>query len=55
MVETIADEVLVMRHGKVVERGLTEDLFNDPKEAYSQELLGAMSGPRGATVELGVG
>lgn len=55
VVRMIADEVLVMRHGKVVERGLTEDLFNDPKEAYSQELLGAMSGPRGATVELGVG
>lgn len=38
----LADRVLVMKNGKVVERGEVEAIFSDPKEKYTQELLGAV-------------
>ncbi|MEM1442087.1 MAG: dipeptide ABC transporter ATP-binding protein [Verrucomicrobiota bacterium] len=38
----LADRVLVMNDGKVVERGDVEDLFADPKEEYTQQLLSAV-------------
>ncbi len=38
----LADRVLVMNDGKVVERGPVEELFANPKEAYTQELLAAV-------------
>lgn len=42
----VADRVLVMKDGKIVERGDTKQVFNAPKEAYTQELIAAI--PRGA-------
>ncbi|MDF2374909.1 MAG: dipeptide ABC transporter ATP-binding protein [Verrucomicrobiales bacterium] len=38
----LADRVLVMKDGKVVERGDVEELFANPKEAYTRELLAAV-------------
>ena len=36
------DEVLVMRHGRVVEHGPVGDVLGAPSEAYTRELLGAV-------------
>ena len=45
VVRFIADEVLVMKDGEVVERNAVETLLSAPREAYTQRLLGAI--PRG--------
>lgn len=42
VVRAIADRVIVMHKGKIVESNDTESLFNDPKEAYTQKLLNAI-------------
>ncbi|HWL42025.1 MAG TPA: ATP-binding cassette domain-containing protein [Ilumatobacter sp.] len=39
LVRRIADETIVMRHGSVVERGLTQAIFDSPREAYTRLLL----------------
>ena len=41
VVRTLADEVLVMRDGRVVEHGPAEQIFEDPREAYTQALMKA--------------
>ena len=41
VVRTLADEVLVMRDGRVVEHGPAEQIFEDPQEAYTQALMKA--------------
>ncbi|WP_419907858.1 ABC transporter ATP-binding protein [Hoeflea sp.] len=41
VVRAITDRVLVMKSGKVVEEGLTEDVFRNPQHPYTQELLAA--------------
>ncbi|HEY6529656.1 MAG TPA: dipeptide ABC transporter ATP-binding protein [Cellvibrionaceae bacterium] len=40
MVRRYADEVAVMHQGRIVERGPVEVIFNNPQQAYTQELLG---------------
>ncbi len=39
MVSELADEVLVMYTGRVVEQGLTGEVFSNPKMPYTQSLL----------------
>lgn len=46
VVKTIADNVLVMRNGKVVERGTTQHIFDRPQESYTRDLLAAVPQPR---------
>jgi peptide/nickel transport system ATP-binding protein len=41
VVRNITDHVLVMKSGRIVEQGLTEDVFNTPKHPYTQTLLAA--------------
>ena len=41
-VKSIADEVVVMQHGAVVERGQKAALFADPKEDYTNLLLSSV-------------
>ncbi len=41
VVRAMADEVIVMKDGKVVERGSSEEVFTDPKDPYTQALLAA--------------
>ncbi|MEU5955658.1 ABC transporter ATP-binding protein [Streptomyces sp. NPDC047525] len=36
------DDVLVMRHGRAVERGPVREVLGAPEEAYTRELLGAV-------------
>jgi microcin C transport system ATP-binding protein len=42
VVRYMADEICVMRHGEIVESGLTEQIFNNPNHAYTRELFGAI-------------
>jgi ABC-type glutathione transport system ATPase component len=42
LVEVIADRVVVMRHGKLVEAGAVAQIFDSPQEAYTRELLDAI-------------
>lgn len=41
VIRTMADRVMVMRHGRVVEEGLVDQVFTDPQHAYTQELVHA--------------
>lgn len=41
LVSEIADRLLVMHQGKLVEQGATSSVFKSPKEAYTRGLLGA--------------
>jgi peptide/nickel transport system ATP-binding protein len=42
VVSEVADRVVVMRHGKVVEAGGTEQIFSDPRHEYTRALLDAV-------------
>ena len=42
VVAEIADDVVVMRHGKVVETGSVDQIFHDPQHPYTRELLAAL-------------
>jgi microcin C transport system ATP-binding protein len=41
VVRALADEVLVLRHGKVVERGSAQQIFERPQTPYTQALVAA--------------
>ncbi len=41
IVRALANEVIVMRAGKVVERGAADDIFDRPAEPYTKALLAA--------------
>ena len=45
IVKHYADTVAVMHHGKVIESGLTKDIFDSPKQAYTEKLI--HSDPKG--------
>ncbi|WP_193366810.1 ABC transporter ATP-binding protein [Pelagibius marinus] len=42
VVANVADEVVVMYHGEVMESGALEDIFHEPKHPYLQALLRAV-------------
>ncbi len=41
VIRALADEVLVMKNGQVVEHGSADQIFEDPREAYTQALMKA--------------
>lgn len=40
----ICDNLIVMSHGKIVERGTVDQVFGDAQDAYTRQLLSAMPG-----------
>ena len=42
VISEIADRVIVMRHGKVVEQGATSSILDMPAEVYTKDLLAAV-------------
>ena len=44
VVRQIADEVVVMQHGKLVEHATTDEVFDHPKRQYTRDLLDAIPG-----------
>ena len=51
VVRQIADDVLVMQNGKVVEAASVTQVFDDPQEDYTKKLLDAIPG---GSIQLGV-
>ena len=45
VVADIADEIVVMQNGRIVESGEPDSIFNDPKHDYTKKLISAI--PRG--------
>ncbi len=43
VVAQVADDILVLRHGKMVEYGSTDQIINTPREAYTQALVSVRS------------
>ena len=39
MIEDISDELIVMKNGKIVEKGKALEVINNPKDEYSRKLL----------------
>ncbi|WP_448810586.1 dipeptide ABC transporter ATP-binding protein [Agromyces bauzanensis] len=50
VVRVIADHVSVMQKGRIVEAATTDEVFDNPKEQYTRDLLAAIPG---AGIELG--
>ena len=50
VVRQIADEVCVMKQGRIIEHATTDEVFDSPREEYTRELLGAIPG---ASLQLG--
>ncbi|THG28465.1 dipeptide ABC transporter ATP-binding protein [Naasia lichenicola] len=51
VVRVIADNVCVMQRGRIVEAATTDEVFDNPKQAYTRELLDAIPG---AGIQMGV-
>ncbi len=45
IIDTIADEVAVMKQGKIVEQGCVKQVMKEPKHPYTQALLAAAPNP----------
>jgi ABC-type dipeptide/oligopeptide/nickel transport system ATPase component len=39
----LADRIIVLQHGSIVEEGIAEDLIRSPKEEYTKQLIKAAS------------
>ncbi|WP_447650279.1 dipeptide ABC transporter ATP-binding protein [Pseudomonas abietaniphila] len=52
VIRHVSDEVLVMRHGKVVESASVETLFDNPQHEYTRRLLGSVPRLPGASTRL---
>jgi peptide/nickel transport system ATP-binding protein len=44
VVRMIADHVCVMQHGKIVEASTVDEVFDNPKQSYTRDLLNAIPG-----------
>ena len=55
VVADVADKVVVLQHGKVVEQGASADILHAPRQAYTQMLLDAVPGRGSARSANGAG
>jgi peptide/nickel transport system ATP-binding protein len=51
VVADVADRVVVLRHGKVVEQGAVDEVLRNPKAAYTRELIDAVPKARFADIQ----
>jgi peptide/nickel transport system ATP-binding protein len=42
VVEQVADRVIVMQEGRIVEEGSRDEIFDNPQHAYTRKLLSAI-------------
>ena len=42
VVEQVADKVVVMQHGQIIERGTRDEIFDQPCQEYTRDLLAAI-------------
>jgi ABC-type oligopeptide transport system ATPase subunit len=49
IVRHIADELIVMQYGKIVETGKTDIIFRNPKMSYTKKLLASIPGTKKST------
>ena len=52
VVRHIADDMVVMNHGKIVEHGNVVQIYSHPSQAYTQQLLSAIPGQGKAKVAI---
>jgi peptide/nickel transport system ATP-binding protein len=45
VVDLVCDELIVLQHGRVVERGLTDEVLNAPQQPYTRRLIEAVPTP----------
>ncbi len=48
VVRHMADEIMVMNKGKIVEQGIVDAIYNAPQQPYTQQLLSAIPGRKAA-------
>ncbi len=42
VIRLLADRTLVMRHGRIIESGLTDRIMEDPHHEYTQTLINSV-------------
>ena len=42
VIKSVADNILVLKNGKLIESGNTDEIFNNPKNDYTKTLLSAV-------------
>lgn len=52
VIRKLCQNVLVMYHGEIVERGSVEEIFENPHDPYTQKLIAAISDERKVTVPI---
>ncbi|MDQ1129317.1 ABC transporter ATP-binding protein [Microbacterium sp. SORGH_AS_0888] len=51
VVRSVCDDVAVMRHGQIVERGPVDEVFRRPRHPYTRLLLDSVPGAPGFTID----
>ena len=49
LAENLADRTAVMKDGKIIEQGNTEEIFDNPREEYTKKLLGYVAYGKGTS------
>ena len=39
VIKAVADYVIVLKNGKIIEKNTSENIFNNPKDAYTKNLI----------------
>ena len=41
VVKSLAHEIIVLKNGKVIEKGNSKNIFKNPKQSYTKQLISA--------------
>ena len=39
VINSITDYIIVLKKGKIIEKGITKEIFNNPKQNYTKQLI----------------